>query len=124
MNSKIIIAAAADFAAACNKHIAAAEQAVEISDVALTPDGKISALLTSRKSYTSPSAPGSLHEITVLQGAVAEVEAQLAELSATQPHITPVKLLVTGSPAPAGAEEKPKGKSKAGVVLVLGAFQP
>ncbi len=124
MNPKIIIATVAAFAAACNQHLSKSEQSMEIKDLALTPDGKLSALLVPRKGYSHPSAPGSLHEVSLVQGTIAEAESRLAEVVAANPYISPVKLLVTGAAAGAGAEEKPKGKSKSRVILVLGAFQP
>jgi hypothetical protein len=124
MKPKIILATIAAFAAACNKAISASDQAVELRDITLQPDGRLSALLLPI-SGRNPNTAGSLHEVSVLKGSVSAVEEELANALDESRHVGALKLIVTGTPveeedpAPASAKKK-----KSGVLVVLGAFQP
>lgn len=114
MKSTILITAITAFSAAATKLIAESDVAVSLSDISVSPEGRIMAL--AKADYErNPQTSGSLAAVIVLKGKPKEVQKEFDELSQGNPCIRPLALLPLS---------KGKDADSGGVILVLGQHQP
>lgn len=121
MKTTILLATVSAFAALANKTIAETQVASSITDISLSPDGKILALHTPVPDRPTQQS-GALHQVIVLTGKPKEVQEKLNALQSENRTIIPLALFPFSKPKKkADAEAESTGE---GVLLILGQHQP
>lgn len=121
MKTTILLATVSAFAALANKALAETQVASSITDISLSPDGKILALHTPLLDR-HPQQSGSLHQVIVLTGKPQDVQEKLDALQSENPAITPLALFPFTKPKKkADAESETTGE---GILLILRQHQP